>query len=85
MCVDRELSGAAGAFCASRGRCLRAWSGGTKVSDEENTLEAFFFDVWKSLKGLSSLKPLCLAFFSSFLFYFFFLLGETFIDVLWFL
>lgn len=78
----RSCPGAAGAFCASIGTCLRAWSGGTKVSDEENALEAFFFDVWKSLKGLSSLKPLCLAFFSSF---FFFLLGETFIDVLSFL
>lgn len=57
---------------------------GTKVSDEENRLEAFFFDVWKSLKGLSSLKALCLPFF----FLFFsppHLIGETFIDVLLFL
>lgn len=72
---------AVGAFCALLGICLQAWSGGTKVSDEENTLEAFFFDVWKLLKGLSSLKPLCLPFLSSF----FFPLGETFIDVLSFL
>lgn len=58
---------------------------GTKVSDEENMLEAFFFDVWKFLKGLSSLKPLCLPFFYSL-----FSpppphLGETFIEVFSFL
>lgn len=72
MCVDRELSGGCRSLLCITSKAPAGWSGGTKVSDEENTLEAFFFDVWKSLKGLSSLKPLCLAFFPSFLFYFFF-------------
>lgn len=42
MGVDAELSGG----CRDP---PAGGEGGTKVSHEENTLEAFFFDVWKLL------------------------------------